>query len=222
VVFNRSVTVIIPTIPGREDLLRAATQSVLDQTEWVAHPEQAFPGYVMQLDRDREGATTTRNKALQRVTTEWVAFLDDDDILYPDHLQACLDAAEQTGADLVYPYPDFAGQRDPLATLQNGRVVSPFGVPFGPEQEWWLRHRGGFIPVTHVVRRELVTRVGGFPQPGRFRASPGNISSDCEDFGLLLHLLDAGAQFHHLPERTWLYRLHDANTGGRPPAAVVA
>jgi glycosyltransferase involved in cell wall biosynthesis len=215
--------VVIPTIPGREELLHEACRSVVGQTEWAHHhdAQPSFP-FIVQRDPDRAGAATTRNRALDRVTTEWVAFLDDDDILYPTHLEHCLDAAEASGADLVYPYPDFAGHRDPLATLYRGRVMSPFGVPFGEEQEWWLRRRGGFIPVTHVVRRELVIRVGGFPQPGQFDVLPGNVSRDCEDFGLLLRLLDAGARFHHLPERTWLYRLHDANTGGRPPAAVVA
>jgi glycosyltransferase involved in cell wall biosynthesis len=41
-------------------------------------------------------------------------------------------------------------------------------------------------------------------------------SRDCEDYGLLLRLLDAGYKFHHVTGvRTWIYNFHDANTGGR-------
>jgi glycosyltransferase involved in cell wall biosynthesis len=214
--FDRSVAVIIPTIPGREALLNAACRSVVNQTEWVTHHPRRPPWYWVEVDGARSGAAATRNRALQGVNTEWVAFLDDDDILYPQHLEVCLDAAESSGADLVYPYPDFGSHRDPLATLQNGRVVLPFGVPFGPEQEWWLRNKGGFIPVTHLVRRELVLQVGGFPEQGSFPVPAGNNSGQCEDYGLLIRLLDAGARFFHTPHRTWRYRLHADNTGGRP------
>src|SRR5262249_16973965 len=43
----------------------------------------------------------SRNFGLRFVETEWVAFLDDDDIWLPDQLALQLAAAAQTGADLV-------------------------------------------------------------------------------------------------------------------------
>lgn len=214
--FDRTTTIIIPTIPGRGELRTRALRSAMFQTEWVARVQEDIPQWWVQYDEQREGAAKTRNRAIERTEAHWLAFLDDDDLLSPEHLEVCLDAAEKTGADLVYPYPDFGDHRDPLATLHNGRIVKPFGVPFGPEQEWWLRNMGNFIPVTHLVRRELVQQVGGFPEQGGFQVAAGNNSGDCEDFGLLLRLLDAGAKFHHVPQVTWVYRQHDSNTGGRP------
>jgi hypothetical protein len=89
----------------------------------------------------------------------------------------------------------------------------PLNVPFGPEQEYSLRVRGNFIPVTYLVRTEAVRAVGGFPAPYEFNAAQ---SRDCEDYGLLLHLLDAGYKFHHVcGVRTWRYIYHGANVGGR-------
>jgi len=207
--FLSDVTVAIPTIPERAHFLSKAVFSAANQE----HMPEAI---LVAVDNEREGAAKTRNRIIQSIDTTWTAFLDDDDLLKPDHLQICIQALEETGADLVYPYPLFSNGKDPLATLQNGQVVIPFGVPFGPEQEWWFRNKGNFIPVTHVCRTSLVKEVGGFPEQGSFALPPGNNSGDCEDYGLLLKMLDAGAKFHHVPQRTWLYNFHDSNTGGKP------
>ena len=207
-VFRTDISVVIPTHPGRDpQMLLEAVQSATGQDHL---PEAVH----VQYDKERRGASWARNEALKAVRTHWVAFLDSDDRLYPNHLQVLLGAAHDTGADLVYPYFDTDGP-DVLCTSQFGRVVSPEGVPFGEEQRQWLYHRGGFIPVTHLVRTDRVKKAGGFPQQGRFPVKPGNISGDCEDFGLLLRLLDRGARFHHVPVRTWFYRQHGDNTGGR-------
>jgi len=206
--FRRDVTVVIPTHPGRDPaLLVQAFASATGQQ----HQPSAI---VVQVDSERRGAAWARNEALKAVRTHWVAFLDSDDRLYPQHLRVLLDAAQASGADLVYPYFDTDGP-DVLATSRFGRVVSPEGVPFGDEQRDWLFHRGGFIPVTHLCRVDRIKRAGGFPAQGRFKVEPGNVSGDCEDFGLLLALLNRGARFHHHPERTWFYRQHGDNTGGR-------
>lgn len=204
---NRDVTVVIPTIPDRRTYLRRARKSIDAQIE----PPAAV---LVEVDENGEGAASTRNRALEQVETTWVAFLDDDDEFMPNHLQVCLDAVEKSGADLVYPYPLFIGSRDTLAVLYEGILCYPYGVPFGEEQERYLREVGGFIPVTHLCRTELAKKVGGFPEPGEFVVPEGNVSGDCEDYGFLIRLLDAGAKFHHVPEITWKYNIHGNNTGG--------
>jgi hypothetical protein len=207
-VFRSDVTVIIATHPGREVLTAEAISSVLNQD----HPPDAL---IVEYDRHRTGAAATRNRALRGVRTHWVAFLDSDDLLLPFHLSMCLAELEKTGADLVYPGFIAQGGPDRTATARDGQVVRPFGVPFGPEQERWFRTRGGFIPVTHVCRTDRVKRAGGFPEQGKFKVPAGNVSGDCEDYGMLLAMLDRGARFAHLPARTWIYRFHEGNTGGR-------
>jgi hypothetical protein len=203
------VTIVIPTIHGREDLLARALASVADQ--------HTPPGdVIVQVDEAREGAAQTRNRALERVTTPWVAWLDDDDELLPNHVKVLTRSANRSGADMVFTYAEFVGGRDPLACADMLGALSaePVNIPFEAPQEWWLRRVGNFIPVTYMVRTQLVRDVGGFPLPYSFDAPGG--SNDCEDYGLLLNMLNAGGKFHHVcGVRTWRYHFHGANTGGR-------
>jgi glycosyltransferase involved in cell wall biosynthesis len=191
------VTVVIPHLPERDELCRRALDSVWNQTlqPW---------GVIIEWAKG-DNAAIVRNRALAAVRTTWVAWLDDDDEMLPNHLQVCMDEAARTGADLVYPGMEIIGRDDPLAVSVGGKWINPFGVTFGQEQEMHLRHQGNFIPVTYVVRTDLVRQVGGFPDP---------VERVPEDHGLLIRLLDAGARFHHIPVRTWRYHVHDANTGG--------
>lgn len=203
-----NVTVVVPTIEGREQLLDRALASVVEQ--------QTPPGRVIvQLDKQRRGATWCRNQALEHVDTEWIAWLDDDDQFLPNHLKVCVRAANATRADLVFTYPEIVGGTDPLACVTDNGVLmpEPIHIPFGPMQKLGLRKFGNFIPVTYLVKTEMVRRAGGFPEPYTFEA---NVSRDCEDYGLLLRMLDLGAKFHHVCGiRTWRYHFHDANVGGR-------
>lgn len=186
------ITAVIPTIPphmGPGNLYERAFASISAQT----YPVERI---AVALDANREGAAATRNKALELVETEWVAFLDSDDEWYPDHLRKLARCARLTGADVVYPGYDCTGD-DP---------VNCFGIPFDPE----LLRRRNFIPVTVLAKTELVREVGGF-QP-----HPDEHGDPCEDWGLWLALLDAGATFMHLPQKTWLWHNAEQTTKGRP------
>jgi hypothetical protein len=213
------VTYVTPTIPGRDELLHRAVLSVAQQRP-PAH------GVVVVRDSDRHGAWWARNKGLEQVDTPVVGWLDDDDRLLPNHTGVLIRAMQRTGADLVYSYPLFINGEDPLACCHNGKLVPrPVRVPFGPDQRLHLDSRdrefcpacqawtGNFIPVTYLVRTQLVREVGGFPQP--YSMPSCRASGECEDYLLLLRLLDAGGIFHHVPAVTWEYHFHDDNTGGR-------
>lgn len=211
-----TVAVCIPTIPPRRHLLRRAVASVYAQTR---QPECI----ITEIDNEGLGAGPTRNAAWQSADTDYVAFLDDDDEFLPQHLARCMTAAKATNADVVYSWFELVGwpeatpeRPDALATMQNGQLVHPLGVPFGPEQARHMR-RHAFIPITAVVRRAALEKVGGCPTPG----TPEWPKEDCEDWGLWLRLLDAGAKFVHLPERTWRchYSVGDSplnSTAGKP------
>lgn len=162
-------------------------------------------------DLDRTGAAATRNRALRTVSTEWVAFLDDDDQLYREHIRLCLAMALEHGADLVYPWFDVLvdgridNAYDPLAAPRRGRLRSPFGLRFGDEQRDHILNTANFIPVTVLARTEAVRAAGGFPEDVR----------DCEDWQLWRRMLDNGDKFVHLPKRTWIWSWHDEHTKGR-------
>lgn len=200
-----SVAVAIATIPGREQLLARAVDSVLAQ-------RRAVDQLVVEADPDRTGAAATRNRALARVETDLVAWLDDDDLLLPLHVGALAYVLErEPGVDLVYPTPRMVGGADPTAVTERGVWRRPWGVPFGKEQERHLRERGSFIPITHVVRAEAVRRAGGFPEGGTL--PDGRYQGEDERY--LIALLDTGAKFRHLNVVTWLWRVHDAHTAGK-------
>jgi hypothetical protein len=206
-----SVTVCIPTIPPRAQLLGRAVQSVIDQTHEPDH-------VIIELDDANAGAAPTRNRAWRQATTDYVAFLDDDDEFMPDHLAVSLAFAAALDADLVYAWFELAGwpeatpeRPDPLATKCHGQLVHPLGVPFGPEQEAHYR-KHAFIPITTVVRRSMLEQSGGYPTPG----TADWPLPDCEDWGGHLALLNIGARFVHAPKRTWRCNLDSQSTAGRP------
>jgi glycosyltransferase involved in cell wall biosynthesis len=205
-----SVAVVIPTIPGREAMLERALASVRAQRR---KPDQV----VVERDSLRTGADAARNRALERVTADVVAWLDDDDFMKENHLMACMRVMEQSRdkPDLVYPAPVVRGGQDPTAVSVQGQWVLPWGVRFGPEQEAHLRRFGSFIPMTHLVRTALVKSIGGF-RPGREVMTEGigrRYRGEDEDY--LVRLLDAGARFEHLDARTWIWNVHGGNTAGR-------
>lgn len=201
-----TVAAVIPTIPGRESLLERALASVHSQTRRVDQ-------VVVERDSLRTGAAQSRNRAMQRVTTDVIAWLDDDDEWLETHVAACVRVLEQNpGVDLVYPVPRMVGGRDPTAVTYQGHIRLPWGIRFGAEQEAHLRRQGSFIPMTHLVRTEIVRRVDGFPEgfvlpDGRYRG---------EDEAYLIRLLDAGAKFEHLDRKTWRWYAHpETSTAGR-------
>lgn len=188
------VTVVIPHIPTRRDMLLRALDSVTAQTVAPAAVSVA-------VDNHRCGSADTRNRALSAASTGWVAFLDDDDELGPQHIELLAGHAEASGADVVY---------SGCTVLDaHGRPVPPqeewgrFGLPFDPD----LLRRYSWLPVTSLVRTELARQVGGFTRP------PG---SPYDDWGFYLRLLEAGARFVHLPVRTWTWHHWGHGTAGVP------
>jgi len=208
------VTVVIPSLPERSEWLERAVRSVDRQS---AQPFEI----ITHIDHQHAGAHVARNAALGKVTTEWVAFLDDDDWFHPNHLAVLIEGAQSSGADLVgtYPTSDPPGLSDALVCCLKGIPVrGPVNVAWGPEQ---LDHfdsrlgshcphcgttRGSFIMATNLVRMSYVDKIGGFPAP--FSMGEGFAGCGAEDYLFLLALLDAGAKFHHVTgQRTWTYHV---------------
>lgn len=199
-VTDQTITVVIPTIPPRvEDGRYArAVRSVARQT---LQPEAIASA----VDCQREGSAATRNRALAKATTTWVAFLDDDDELLPSHLDLLLDQALATSADVVYPGCEVHRDGGFMAHKNHRPEWGRFGHSFDPD----LLRRQSYLPVTSLVRAELAHQA-------RFGAPGG---SHYDDWGFYLDLLDLGAEFVHIPVRTWIWYHQDGpggNTSGSP------
>lgn len=182
---KRDVTVAIPAIPPRvTGLLMEAVGSAMNQT--VA----ASGGISCVLDVAKQGAAVTRQRALDAVRTNWVAFLDDDDKWYPNHLETHLRILEESGAD--YSYSWFDGN-NPFP-MHRGRQMNP--------------DEPHHTTMTVVVRTELAKEAGFMPHPDANEVWPG------EDWQFTLRCLQLGAKFIGTDEVTWHYRMHGHHTSG--------
>lgn len=185
------VTVVIPTVPPRWRLLPCALESVGRQEQ---HPDAV----IIEYDLAHEGPSIVRNRALEKVATEWVAFLDDDDELRPNHLALSLSALVENDADVSY----------------SNYVVGSETISAGAFSLERLRG-GNFLAASAIVARtESVRKVGGFPV-GDDVPMMGPDRVPCEDWGLALRLADAGCRFTWVDEITMSYNLHGLNYAGR-------
>ena len=191
----RDVTVVTPTIAPRAHLLSDMLASVELQT---APPREL----IIEEDRDREGAGITRTRALSRVTTDWVTFMDDDDWMGPEHLEKLWLFAADTGADYVYSWYTVVGGSDPRPEEAD--------LPWDPE------HPRQTTIVT-MVRTELAQSVG-FVHPDETEAGLKSMDRHYhgEDAYFTMGCWEAGAHIEHLCERTWFWRHHGNNTSGLP------
>ena len=173
-----SVSVITATIPGREFMLAECKASIEAQT---VQPLE----HIVELDAERTGCAATMNRMLERVAGDWVAWLADDDVAYPEHLETLLSVSQ--AADIVYSWCDVEGRGgwNPNAYFDAERLV-----------------RENFIPATALIRTSLALELGGWKT---------NAAYGWEDWDFWKRALAAGARFKCVPRRTWKYRFHGGN-----------
>lgn len=186
------ITLIIASIPERAPLLGRALVSVSSQN---LLPSKVIVSY----DTENFGAAKTRQKALDDVSTEWVAFLDDDDELLPMHLERLMAFAIETEADFVFPWFTVVGGIDPFPFF--------FGQEFKGNSQ---------TTITVLAKTSAIRAVNGFHWNDESVETDNYGNRAGEDFHLACKLLEAGFKIRHLPERTWLWHHDSGNTSGMP------
>ena len=171
----------MPSIPPRALMRDRAMGSVWQQTYPVSQLS-------LSMDHEKAGAAANRQRALEGIATDYVAFLDDDDAFLPMHVEKLVRFAQDTRADYVFSWFTVIGGAD------------PFPQHFGKKYDVNAPHH---TTMTVMVRTELAKSVG-------FHEAPGG-----EDWAFTLGCIKAGAVIEHLPERTWLYHHGAHNTSGR-------
>jgi glycosyltransferase involved in cell wall biosynthesis len=189
------ITVVIPSIPPRWKMLGRAVSSAARQT----HQPKAIE---IEIDKRKEGAPATRQRALDRVKTPLVAFLDDDDEFMPFHLHDLLTHMRETNADYVYSW---------------FRLVDKFGrihmddpiFPPGHFENEFDPNNPIETTIVTLVRTELAQEVG-------FKALDRGEHNTGEDYGFTLGCVKAGANIKHLVKHTWFWHHDSNNTSGLP------
>lgn len=186
------ISVVVPfhTQRERSGLLKRALDSIEAQT---------LPVQIIAVrDEERQGAPATRHHGLMMVDTPWVAFLDSDDEMDPEHLEKLMATAEESGADYVYSHYRVRGGSDPRPFML-GRV--------------WDNNDPKQTTIVTLVRTELAQSVG-FHAEGDLK-TPGRAYAG-EDWRFTLGCMEAGAKIVHRPEITWTWHHHGLNTAGLP------
>lgn len=129
------IAVITPSKPNRTHLLEECKASVEAQTlkAWT---------HAIEVDVNCEGPAVVRNRIVASLShdIDWIAFLDDDDVFLPNHLEVL--AQEAHHGDVIYSLCD--------QSLSTGGFS-------------YEALRGcNYIPITTLVRRSVFESLGGF------------------------------------------------------------
>jgi GT2 family glycosyltransferase len=221
--YQPRISVIVPVYNTDPQWLRACIDSVRRQTyanwELCLYDDASTSPATIQTLREYESAQNIRigfasvnggisvasNAALELATGDFVALLDHDDELTPDalgevvkHLNAHRDV------DLVYSDED-------KLDMQGARCDAFFKPDWSPEHFLTCNYACHLV----VVRRELLTRVGGFRQG----------YEGAQDYDLLLRLMEQTPRIGHIPRVLYHWRKlpqSTASAGSAKPWALDA
>lgn len=209
-----TISVIMPVYNGVQ-YLRVAIDSVIAQTLPPAEMfliddgstdgskallqtiEMPFPKYILQQENKRQSAA--RNLGASKAIGKYLAFLDHDDIWYPQHLEKLV-APLEDDSRLGWSYSDI-DEMDSGGGLISLNVLGGLN-PFVQHPKTNIFNMLGadmfIFPSAAVVRRDAFLAIGGFDER----------LSGYEDDDLFLRMFRAGWMNVFLPESLVRYRRH--------------
>ena len=215
---NRTeLTVVIPCYRG-EHLVGDAIQSVLAEGERVevivvddgspdrsAEVVAAIGDARVRLVRHEKnrGIAAARNTGLVQAKTEFVAFLDQDDMWLPGFVDAALCALRKAGAEkCVLVFCDEI-QRNARGSERRVRVTLPAQrVLDAPPSLLGALLRERFVVLgASIIRRTVLVEIGGFDE---------RIRGGSDDFDVVVRLAERGG-FVHIDGAYFVRRLHGQN-----------
>ena len=205
-------TVVIPT-HNRAYLIGRTVQHVLDQTyadfevmvvdngsvdntkAVVAEIQDARVQYIYQDDSG--SPASPRNRGIERATSEYVSFLDDDDIWYPRKLERTLEVfSTDRDIDVICHSENYRRQGEVQGVNRYGPAV--------PDMYRRLLFGGNCLSSSATVAKtEALREVGGCrEEPDYF---------EVEDYDLWMRLARAGKRFAFLDEPLGEFVVHSTS-----------
>lgn len=206
-----SISVVIPAY-NAASFIEETLESVLKQTlppsevlviddgstDETAKVAERFAPAVRVIRRPNSRAAATRNFGVETATSEWVAFVDADDIWEPNKLERQMaELREHPEADICY-----TGRVLRLQEGEKSRLGPTVQVPPASNIREALFKGTTFLPSSVVIRRSVFLAVGGYDTSFKY----------VEDWDLWMRLLHSGVKFASCPEPLVQYRIHPAST----------
>lgn len=199
---NPTVSVVIPAY-NAERFLRATLESLRAQTfrdfqtavvddgstDNTGGVVREYPE-VRLVTQPNAGVAAARNRGMRETRSEWVAFLDADDLWRPEKLRRQIEGARNSGAGAIFcelQTVDAAGHEIPEPEHRTSLEMEPLllhdaSIPQGTSS-------------TLLVRRSVLESVGGYDESLATMA----------DWDLLIRLRQV-TTFESVPERLAAYR----------------
>lgn len=153
------------------------------------------------------GVSAVRNAAAAKGNSEYLLFLDSDNVPVPQMIERYLTAIAASGDDCFTCYfTAFTGSEPPFTTQPDGNGITPT-----------VRPRYSFLPLgacttlglldnffgdaNFIVRRSVFEHLGGFCEDDAWRYATH------EDYDFLLRLVLGGYRLDVVPEILFYYRL---------------
>jgi glycosyltransferase involved in cell wall biosynthesis len=143
------------------------------------------------------GRTRALNAGLAASRGTYVAYLDDDDLYLPEHLDTLVRFLDGSG-EYRAAYTSVRQIEQVLGDdgrYRDGREITVYGRPFDAAR---LLYKNDIPLIGLAHRRALAEEVGGFDET----------FDQFEDWDFLIRL-SARTRFHHLPSVTAVYRLRN-------------
>jgi GT2 family glycosyltransferase len=195
-------SIIMRTRNPERKYLEQAVDSVIRQTylnwELCVYPAESCPSWVEKYLQDL-GASEPRIRVCHATEGsgergDYVAFLDQHDVLSPVALHRVAEVLQETPADLIYSDEDRLNAQ--------GRHVEPL---FKPDWSPELLLSCAYIGHLMVLSREAMIRVGGLRDG----------FESAEDYDLALRLTDHPATIRHIPSVLYHARIQKEDGGER-------
>ncbi len=214
-----TLSILVPVYRPEPHHLAEAIESVLQQTsaDWQLvlsadgpQPREVDavldalddPRIIVERCPQQGGISAATNAALRRATGDFVAFLDNDDVLSPRAVEA-IGQAIALAEDIDFVYSD----EDKLD--QGGRRVDPFHKPaWSPERllcQMYTCHLSAY-------RRALVEQVGGLRTE----------FNGAQDHDLALRISEIARRVAHIPEVLYHWRQSPTSTAFDPKSKTWA
>lgn len=212
----RKITVVMPTF-GQKRFLAETMDSIIAQTfsdfnliivddcdlelrdGFLEEISQPLEDRVEIIHLAKNGGTgRALNAGFELSTSPYETWWASDNVMGPRMLERLAFTLDKSGCDYAYSTCDIhVMEPDGQTPRQIKTLCSEVGDQTWNPEKFWHHY---FLGICWMWRRELRIKAGSYFQP-----------EPCEDYDMVLRMVEAGGQFIHLPENLGWFRRHLEN-----------